>query len=74
MVSPVFNPIAAFLTTGGMPPRTREILGLPWSPRKERFYQQFAAVCRSRPVNWLWSRLPMKLRYNGYARKGFANA
>lgn len=74
LVSPVFNPIAAFLTTGGMPPRTREILDLPWSARKERAYQRFAAVCRSRPVNWTWGRLPMKIRYNGYARKGFADA
>lgn len=31
----VFNPLAAFLTTGGMPPRTREILGLPWDDRKD---------------------------------------
>ena len=66
--------IAAFLTTGGMPPRTREILGCLGRSAEGTLYQQFAAVCRSRPVNWLWSRLPMKLRYNGYARKGFANA
>ena len=31
IVAPVFNPVAAFLTTGGMPPRARELLGLPWS-------------------------------------------
>lgn len=74
LASPVFNPIAAFLTTGGMPPRTREVLGLPWSSRRERGYRAFAAVCRSRPVNWLWDRLPMNVRYNGYARKGFAKA
>ena len=40
----VFNPVAAFLTTGGMPPRTRELLGLPWSERQERRYQRFAAL------------------------------
>ncbi|WP_431237545.1 oxygenase MpaB family protein [Mycolicibacterium aichiense] len=74
LVAPIFNPIAAFLTTGGMPPRTREILGLPWSERKERNYQRFAAFWRSRPVNWLWDRLPMNVRYNGYAAKGFAQA
>lgn len=74
LVSPVFNPVAAFLTTGGMPPGTREVLGLPWSARKERGYQVFAAVCRSRPVNWLWDRLPMRVRYNGYARAGFTKA
>lgn len=74
LVSPVFNPLAAFLTTGGMPPRTRELLGLPWSESKERNYQRFAALCRSRPVNWVWDHLPMKVRYNGYARAGFARS
>ena len=53
LISAVFNPPAAFLTTGGMPPRTRELLGLPWSERQERRYQRFAALWRSRPVNWL---------------------
>ena len=72
VVAPVFNPVAAFLTTGGMPPRTREILGLPWDDRKERRYQRFAAFCRSRAVNWAWGRVPMKYRYVPYAREGFA--
>ncbi|MGV0644490.1 oxygenase MpaB family protein [Mycolicibacterium sp. XJ2546] len=72
LVAPVFNPMAAFLTTGGMPPRTRAMLGLPWSDRQERRYQRFAAFWRTRPVNWLWDRLPMRLRYNGYACKGYA--
>jgi uncharacterized protein (DUF2236 family) len=71
-VAPVFNPIAAFLTTGGMPPRGRTLLGLPWSDRQERRYQRFAAVWRSRPVNLLWDHLPMRLRYNGFARGGYA--
>lgn len=72
LIAPIFNPVAAFLTTGGMPPRTRDMLGLPWSDRQERRYQRFAALWRSRPVNWLWGRLPMTLRYNGYACKGYA--
>ena len=72
VVAPVFNPLAAFLTTGGMPPRTREILGLPWDDRRERRYQRFAALCRSRAVNWSWARVPMKFRYVPYAREGFA--
>jgi uncharacterized protein (DUF2236 family) len=55
-----------------MPPRTREILGLPWDDRKERRYQRFAALCRSRAVNQAWELLPMKLRYVPYAREGFA--
>jgi uncharacterized protein (DUF2236 family) len=72
VIAPFFNPVAAFLTTGGMPPRTRDLLGLPWSDRQERRYQRFAALWRSRPVNWLWDHLPMRLRYNGYALKGYA--
>ena len=72
LISPVFNPVAAFLTTGGMPPRARDLLELPWSPGKERAYQVFAAFWRSRPVNWLWDRLPMKVRYNGFAQTGYA--
>ena len=72
MIAPVFNPVAAFLTTGGMPPRTRDMLGLPWSERQERRYQRFAALWRSRPVNWLWDRLPMRLRYNTFAQTGYA--
>ena len=71
-VAPVFNPLAAFLTAGGMPPRAREMLGLPWDARKERRYQRFAAFCRSRVVNRVWDRVPMKLRYVPYARAGFA--
>lgn len=71
VVAPVFNPLAAFLTTGGMPPRTREILDLPWDARSERRYQRFAALCRTRTVNWLWGRLPVRVRYVPYAREGF---
>ncbi|EKF25105.1 hypothetical protein C731_0848 [Mycolicibacterium hassiacum DSM 44199] len=72
LIAPIFNPIAAFLTTGGLPPRARELLGLPWSERQERRYQRFAAFWRSRPVNWLWDHLPMRLRYNKFARAGYA--
>lgn len=72
IVAPVFNPLAAFLTTGGMPPRTREILGLPWDDRRERRYQRFAALCRTPVVNWLWARVPSKLRLVPYAREGYA--
>lgn len=74
LVSPVFNPVAAFLTTGGLPPQARTLLNLPWSERQERRYQRFAAVWRSRPVNWLWDHLPMRLRYNRFARAGYARA
>ncbi|MDF2825730.1 MAG: hypothetical protein K0R68_3138 [Mycobacterium sp.] len=66
-----FNPLAAFLTTGGMPPQARVALNLPWNAKQENRYQRFAAFWRSRPVNWLWNRLPMSLRYNGIALAGF---
>lgn len=71
LIAPVFDPLAAFLTTGGMPPRTRQILGLPWDDRRERRYQRFAALCRSRPVNRIWDLLPLRWRYTPYAREGF---
>jgi uncharacterized protein (DUF2236 family) len=74
LVVPVLNPVAAFLTTGGLPPQARILLGLPWSAGQERRYQRFAAAWRSRPVNWLWDRLPMRLRYNTFARRGYARA
>jgi uncharacterized protein (DUF2236 family) len=74
IIAPLFNPVAAFLTTGGLPPRARELLGLPWTDSQERHYQRFAAVWRSRPVNWLWDRLPMRLRYNKFARAGYARS
>jgi hypothetical protein len=33
-----------------------------------------AALWRSRPVNWLWDHLPMRLRYNKFAQAGYARA
>jgi len=72
LVSPLFNPVAAFITTGGMPPRARDLLGLPWGRRREKAYQLFAAAWRSRIVNWAWDRLPMSVRYNQFAQDGYA--
>ncbi len=72
LLSPLFNPVAAFITTGGMPPRARDLLGLPWGVGRERAYQAFAALWRTRTVNWLWDRLPMRLRYNTFAQDGYA--
>ncbi len=71
VVALVVNPIMAFLTTGGLPPRARTLLGLPWTARQERRYQRFAAICRSRAVNRIWDRLPMVVRYNSFARQGY---
>ena len=72
VLAKLFNPVAAFLTTGGLPPQARATLNLPWSPAQERRYQRFARFWRSRPVNWVWDQLPMSLRYNGIANAGFA--
>ncbi|MGE5697291.1 MAG: oxygenase MpaB family protein [Candidatus Sericytochromatia bacterium] len=72
IVAVAFDPLAAFLTTGGLPPRARVLLGLPWSERQEQRYQRFAALCRTRAVNWVWDRLPMRLRYNKFAQAGYA--
>jgi uncharacterized protein (DUF2236 family) len=72
LAAPLFNPVAAFITTGGMPPRARVLLGLPWGERRENAYRAFAAVWRSRPVNWAWDHLPMTLRYNKFAQEGYA--
>ena len=71
VVAPLFNPVAAFLTTGGLPPRARDLLELPWTDRQEKAYQAFAALWRSVPVNWVWNRMPMKVRYNSYAQTGY---
>jgi uncharacterized protein (DUF2236 family) len=72
LVAPVFNPIVAFVTTGGLPVRARQLLNLPWSVGQERRYQRLAAFCRTKPVNWIWNRLPMTMRYNSYAVSGYA--
>jgi uncharacterized protein (DUF2236 family) len=72
IIAKVFDPVAAFITAGGLPPRARDLLGLPWTERQERNYQRFAAFCRSRPVNWAWDRLPMSVRYSKFAQAGYA--
>nr|WP_187369636.1 oxygenase MpaB family protein [Fodinicola acaciae] len=69
-VRPPANTLAAFVTTGGMPPSTREQLRLPWSDRQERRYRRFsAAVRRADP---LWRTLPEAVRYLPQARRAFA--
>jgi uncharacterized protein (DUF2236 family) len=72
LIAPGFNRVAAFLTTGGLPPSARVLLELPWNERQECHYQRFATLCRSRAVNWLWNKLPMRLSYNKFAQAGYA--
>jgi uncharacterized protein (DUF2236 family) len=72
VVAKAFDPVAAFITTGGLPPRARDLLDLPWSDRQEKAYQMFAAFWRTKPVNWVWDKLPMSVRYNAFAQVGYA--
>lgn len=61
--------LSAFLTIGGLPPRARELLELPWSDRQERRYRRFArAVQASDP---LVRRLPLRLRLHPIAVDAF---
>ena len=51
---------SAFLTTGGLPPRARDLLRLPWDDRRERRYRRFGALCRA--LDPLYRRLPARWR------------
>jgi cytochrome P450/uncharacterized protein (DUF2236 family) len=64
------NSLAAFITTGGMPPSTRRQLDLPWTAAHERRYRRFSAVVRR--TDPLWRMLPEAVRYLPQARKAFA--
>ena len=64
------NAISASITIGGMPPRGRELLGLPWSEARERRYQRFAAACRA--LNGLYQRLPGRYRMHAIPLRAFA--
>ncbi|ROO89698.1 uncharacterized protein (DUF2236 family) [Actinocorallia herbida] len=63
------NAVARFLTVGGLPPETRRILDLPWSPADERRYRTFARTVRR--FDGLWNVLPLPLRYTPHARRAF---
>jgi uncharacterized protein (DUF2236 family) len=64
------NAISSSLTIGGMPPRGREILGLPWDEGRERRYQRFAATCRR--LSGLYERLPARYRMHPIPLRAFA--
>ena len=69
------NDVSSFLTIGGLQPRAREILGLPWDEARERRYQRFARACRA--LDPPYSRLPGRLRMHpiplrAYRREGRA--
>ncbi|HEX2894074.1 MAG TPA: oxygenase MpaB family protein, partial [Marmoricola sp.] len=63
------NTVSSFLTIGGLPPKAREILNLPWDDARERRYQRFARVCRS--LDPLYSRLPGKFRMHPIPLRAF---
>jgi len=63
------NAVSASITIGGMPPRGREILGLPWSEAQERRYQRFAAA--SRALNGVYGRLPARFRMHPIPLRAF---
>ena len=63
------NAISSSITIGGMPPRGREILGLPWDEARERRYQRFARA--SRASNGLYNRLPARLRMHPIPLRAF---
>lgn len=71
--SVVHRPIdaaSAFVTAGGLPPRAREVLGVPWTERQERRYQRFAKVVRA--TDPLVRRLPRRARLHPIAATAFA--
>jgi uncharacterized protein (DUF2236 family) len=52
-----------------MPPRAREILGLPWDAGRERRYQRFARVCRA--LDGPYRRLPDRHRIHPIPLRAF---
>jgi len=70
LVAPPLDAVSAFVTIGGMPPRGRELLGLPWSPAQERRYRRFARVVRG--LDPLVRRLPPRHRLHPIAAAAFA--
>jgi uncharacterized protein (DUF2236 family) len=63
------NAVSSSITIGGMPPRGREILGLPWDERRERRYQRFARVCRA--LDGGYRRLPGRYRMHPIALRAY---
>jgi uncharacterized protein (DUF2236 family) len=62
------NAFSSFITIGGLPPRARDLLELPWTGRQERRYQRFAWLCRA--LDPLYARLPSTARMHAIALRG----
>ena len=63
------NAVSAFITIGGLPHRTREILGLPWTDRQESRYRRFAAAVRA--LQPLVKRLPRRWTMHPIGARAF---
>jgi uncharacterized protein (DUF2236 family) len=61
--------LSSFVTTGGLPPRARDLLDLPWDERRERRYRRFAAACRA--LAPAYDRLPAAWRMHPIPRRAF---
>lgn len=70
VVSRPLDAVSSSLTIGGLPPRAREILGLPWDDTRERRYQRFARTVRA--LDPIYRRLPARARLHPIAARAFA--
>lgn len=64
------NAFSSFVTIGGIPPRGREILGLPWDDARERRYRRFARAVRT--LHPLLRRLPPRMRLHPIAARAYS--
>jgi uncharacterized protein (DUF2236 family) len=64
------NALSAFLTIGGLPPRARDLLELPWTARQERRHRRFARVCRA--LDRVYARLPGTWRMHVIPLRAFS--
>lgn len=64
------NTYSAFITIGGLPPRARVLLDLPWSEGQERRYQMFARGIRA--LDPVYRKLPGRIRMHPIALKAYA--
>ncbi len=63
------NAVSSSLTIGGLPPRAREVLGLPWDAARERRYRRSARVVRA--LDGAYARLPAKYRVHAIPRRAY---
>jgi uncharacterized protein (DUF2236 family) len=64
------NAVSSSLSIGGLPPRGREVLGLPWDERREARYRRFAALVRA--ADPLLRRLPRRWTMHPIPARAFA--